>query len=69
MNDSQLMWHLYKYKEKEWLCEAEKIRLRQRHRLSRKKPNPAICFLINKTGYSLGSWGMALQQRCQAAAS
>ena len=68
MNDSQTMWHLYKYKEKEWLREIENHRLRQQRRSGPKVPNPVFCFLINKAGDSMGSWGLSLRERCEAAA-
>jgi hypothetical protein len=67
MDDVEFMWRIYKYKEKEWLREAENIRRSRHYRFNRQRLYRAYCYLIGKTGNSLGSWGLSLQRRCRVA--
>jgi len=67
MDDPQFTYRMYKIKEKEWLEEAERIRMSQQSRSSRKMLNRWICFLLNYTGSLMGSRGLALQKNCRVA--
>jgi hypothetical protein len=67
MDDPQFSYRMYKIKEKEWLEEAERIRISRQNRSSRKMLQRWICFLLNHTGNLLGSWGLSLQKNCRVA--
>ena len=63
MNDSDFLWRMYKYKEKEWLKEAEKFRL---HRRVCPRPagiSGALDQFLDNAGKRLVFWGLSLRKR------
>ena len=63
MNDSDFLWRMYKYKEKEWLEEAERISL---HRRSRPHPGGifrALGLFLDNAGKRLVFWGLSRRKR------
>ena len=66
MDDLQFAYRLYKIKEKEWLEEADRIRLSRKNRSGRKLLHRWICFMLNHIGNLPGSKGLSLQNSCKA---
>ena len=63
MNDSDFLWRMYKYKEKEWLKEAETIRLHRRGRPHSRGIAGALDPFLDNAMKRLVLWGLSLRKR------
>jgi hypothetical protein len=67
MNDSDFLWRMYKYKEKEWLKETERFRLHRRGCPRTAGISGALGRILGHAAKRLVSPGLSLQNRYGAA--
>ena len=63
MNDSDFLWRMYKYKEKEWLKEAERIRLHRRGRPNPEGISRVLGQFLDNAGKRMVFWELSLKRR------